>query len=419
MSKVVFFNLPGASGHINPTVGLVKELIARGEQVVYYAGEDSRLKFTALGAEFRTYEKWFDYQHNAELGSKLIPMAVEELNMTMACIDDLIAQVKEDQADYIIYDSCAVWGKYIAAAAGLPSVNSITTIVSSPWILFSDFQMAMKVLATLVLGAPRVIPWARRQLISMLGRINVPYQGIFFHIFDFFASVGDKNIVFNTVAYQPFANKLRGDFEFVGASIPERRDEITDEFQNLEGKPLVYISLGTLHNTDTQFYRNCIAAFKDTKYEVIMSVGRDVDIAELGELPDNIKAYPFVPQLHVLKHAKAFITHGGMNSLNEGLYFAVPVVVCPQQFEQAFNGRRLQKLGIAKTLKVKRPSAAAILQGVTEVVQDQAMEQKVKEYAELLQASGGYIRAADIILDFIAQKKPTSSASPVELKELA
>lgn len=414
MSKVIFFNLPGASGHINPTIGLVKELIARGEQVIYYAGEDSRLKFTALGAEFRTYEQWFDYQHNPEIGSSLIPMAVEELNMTLACIYDLVEQVKADGADYIVYDACAVWGKYIAASVGIPGINSITTIVSTPWLLLGDFKLSMHIIWTLLTGAPRVIPWARRQLITMLARIDVPYQGLLFHIFDFFASVGDKNIVFNTTKYQPFPDKLEGDFEFVGASIPECRDDIENEFKDLAGKPLVYVSLGTLHNTDIGFYRNCIAAFKGTAYEVIMSVGRDVNIADLGELPKNIKAYPFVPQLHILKYAKAFVTHGGMNSLNEGLYFGVPVIVCPQQLEQAFNGRRLQKFGLAKTLKVKTPDASAIIQAVTEVVQDPVMHQKVNEYSALMKQSGGYIRAADIILDFVAAKK-VSKANNVEL----
>ena len=145
-----------------------------------------------------------------------------------------------------------------------------------------------------------------------------------------------------------------------------------------------------------------------------MSVGREVNIADLGELPKNIKAYPFVPQLHILKYARAFVTHGGMNSLNEGLYFGVPVIVCPQQLEQAFNGRRLEKFGIAKTLKVKTPEASAIIQAVTEVVQDPVMHQKVNEYSALMKQSGGYIRAADIILDFVAAKK-VSTANNAEL----
>ena len=252
MSKVMFFNLPGASGHINPTVGVVAELIAKGEEVIYYAGEDSREKFTKLGTEFRTYDKWFQYHHNAEIGSDLITLAVAEINMMDACIYDLIEIAREEKIDYIIYDACCIWGKYIAASLGIPGINFLTTIVSSPWIPFADFKMGLHVAKTLV-GAPKIIPWAIPLILNILKKINVPFQGVFYHMFDLFASVGDLNIVFNTKEYQPFADKLQGKFEYVGASVPERRDEISSEFANIGKKKLVYVSLGTLHNNSVIF----------------------------------------------------------------------------------------------------------------------------------------------------------------------
>ena len=43
MKKVLFINMFG-HGHINPTIGLVKELMNRGEQVTYIAGEEFREK---------------------------------------------------------------------------------------------------------------------------------------------------------------------------------------------------------------------------------------------------------------------------------------------------------------------------------------------------------------------------------------
>lgn len=403
MSKVMFFNLPGASGHINPTVGVVAELVARGEEVIYYAGEDSREKFTKLGAEFRTYDKWFQYHHSIEIGANLIPLAVAELNMTDACIYELIEIAREEEVDYIIYDACCIWGKYIGASLGIPSINFLTTIVSSPWIPFADLQMGMHVVKTMA-GAPKILPWARRLLIDMLEKIKVPYQGIIYHMFDLFASVGDLNIVFNTKEFQPFADKLQGDFKYVGASVPERRDEISSEFTSIGKKKLIYVSLGTLQNHSVIFFKNCIDALKDTDYEVIMSIGKTVKLEQLGTLPDNIKAYPLVPQLHILKSASAFITHGGMNSLNEGLYFGVPVIVCPQQFEQAFNGRRLQKMGIAKTLSTKVPSVTAIRDAVNAVVNDTLMSGRTRAYSQKLREAGGYKKAAELIIDYT--KKP-------------
>lgn len=416
MANVFFFNLPGASGHINPTVGLVSALIAHGEHIVYYAGEDSREKFTALGCEFRNYSPWFDYHHNPQIGAKLIPMALAELDMMERCIEDLIEIARNEKVDYIIYDACCIWGKYMAQALGIPGINILTTLVSSPWIPFADFRLGMTIAGILLSGAPRVIPKARRQLIDVFSRIGTPYHGLLYHIFDVFACVGDLNIVFNTREFQPFVNKLQGNFHFVGASIPERRDVISEEFQNLGKKPLVYVSLGTLHNDKPEFFRNCIQALKDSSCEVIISIGKSVKAADLGPLPAHIKVYPFVPQLHILKHASAFVTHGGMNSLNEGLYFGVPVIVCPQQIEQAFNGRRLQKIGVAKTLGTSNPSVEQLKSGIESIINNTEIKQRTAAYGKTLQAAGGYCKAADLIIDFVKRSSPHTTEETFCLK---
>ena len=67
MSKVVFFNLPGASGHVNPAISIVEELVERGEQVIFYASEEFRDRFSELGVEFRTYNQWTDHEITDEI----------------------------------------------------------------------------------------------------------------------------------------------------------------------------------------------------------------------------------------------------------------------------------------------------------------------------------------------------------------
>ncbi len=49
MSKIVFFCIP-AHGHTNPTLGVVRELTARGHQVRYYSYESFREKIKEAGA---------------------------------------------------------------------------------------------------------------------------------------------------------------------------------------------------------------------------------------------------------------------------------------------------------------------------------------------------------------------------------
>ena len=52
-----------------------------------------------------------------------------------------------------------------------------------------------------------------------------------------------------------------------------------------------------------------------------------------------------VPQLDLLARVDLFVTHGGMNSVSEGLYYGVPLVGVPQQLEQALNGRQAARHG--------------------------------------------------------------------------
>ena len=51
MSKLVFFNIP-AYGHTNPTLGVVRELVARGNQVWYYSFAPFQKVIQEAGATF-------------------------------------------------------------------------------------------------------------------------------------------------------------------------------------------------------------------------------------------------------------------------------------------------------------------------------------------------------------------------------
>jgi MGT family glycosyltransferase len=398
MGKAVFFNLPGATGHINPTLGVVAELIKRGEQVIYYAGEESFDQLKALGATPRSYQAYFDYKHSAEYGTDIVVMALTQLTLTEKSIHGLIAELKQDRPDYIIYDSCCLWGKYIARHLGIPAICSITTLVSHPLAVFSDWQLGSLVIKTLVTGVPIVVS-GRRRIINILNSINLEYQGLFHHIFDLFQNEGDINLVFLSSKFQPFSSQLKSNFKFVGASVPEGRDH--DDLHladRLDGRPLIYISLGTVHNLKTDFYKNCYEAFKNTPYFVVMSVGKNTDISQLGPMPDNFLVRNRVPQLEVLKKANLFISHGGMNSINESLYFNVPLIMVPQQPEQHFNARRIQKFGAGVRLPAEKITPQTLRESAQQILGNPDFLVNAKDLGRTLREPGGHVAAADAIL---------------------
>ena len=106
---------------------------------------------------------------------------------------------------------------------------------------------------------------------------------------------------------------------------------------------------------------------------VILNTGK-VSPDSLGKLPENIYAYSFVPQIEVLSKADVFLTHCGMNSINEALCFGVPMVAMPFINDQITNAKRLVNLGIARRIHSFAQRTAEIYEAVMEVAHSKAMK---------------------------------------------
>ena len=236
---------------------------------------------------------------------------------------------------------------------------------------------------------------------------GLKYRGALFHVFDFFASVGDLNIVYNAKAFQPYANSLIGNFKFIGTSFRENRDQIDLDFSQFKRSKLIYISMGTVNFNTEDFYRLCFEAFGEEDVDVILSVGKTTDIKVLGNTPENFLLRNSVPQLEVLKHVDLFISHGGMNSINESLYFGVPLLIVPQQFEQHFNGRRMVKLGVAQVIRPEVITLEKLRAAVSHLLSEPSYQQKAQQCGEMLRSSGGYQAAVEAVLSLVNQLNRT------------
>ena len=175
---------------------------------------------------------------------------------------------------------------------------------------------------------------------------------------------------------------------------------------------MIYLSLGTVH-TNTAFYRTCFKAFADYPAQFVLAVGKHTNIAELGVIPSNFIVRTFVPQLEILQHADVFITHGGINSVHEGLYYGVPLILIPHQFEQLLNARcvtaRDAGLIIDDQIHNKSVTAETLRQSLQEVLANPHYAENAKRIQKILQGTGGFQQAADVIQSYLAAS-PQASA---------
>ena len=106
---------------------------------------------------------------------------------------------------------------------------------------------------------------------------------------------------------------------------------LTDRKNTPKRSKLIYCSFGAyFEGNDTHFWIRLVKAFVDyPDWCIIFGLGGRLNPSALGNLPPNIHAFRWVPQLRVLKHADCAIIHGGISSINECIVMGVPMIVYP------------------------------------------------------------------------------------------
>lgn len=411
MGKGIFFNLPGATGHINPTLDVVRSLTGRGEEIIYYGDPISAHKIEAAGAVARDYRPILDYMHNEE-GARDALVAMETfLGLMQTCAMSLRQQVAKENPDYILYASPCPWGKYIAQSLGVPAICTNALPIVHPLMFFADGG---------VLWEAAKVFWQWRRVNRLVAAIRDEVRalgcattGFLDQFSDFLRNRGDLNIVFTTMTFHPFGRFFKKDYVFVGPSLVPHRE--VEKPQAPRKRPLLYVSLGTVQNNRPDFYRACFAAFGGADMDVVMSVGQAVDLGELGRPPANVTVARRVDQLAILQQASCFITHGGMNSLQEAFYYGVPTLVVPQQLEQALNGRITRRQRAGLLLYPEQATPKALRQAVGRLLSEQRFRLAAHHLGEAGRRAGGAQRATDEIIAFLARYR---RSTPEERQEV-
>ena len=366
MRKIVFFCIP-AHGHTNPTLGVVRELVSRGHQVWYYSYSFLREKIEAAGAIFVSCDDYNIEQKlspadSARMGKDLAFSTRILTDTTLALDDKVCADMK------ILKPDCIV-----------ASTTTFAFNQASAKIMKQSIGEMMKMLFAL----PKVQKDVRR-----LQKKGYPVK----NILDILQNDNQTHtIVYTSPEFQPCAETFSDRYVFVGPSIRP----VTQSIEKTREK-LIYISMGTVNNNLLSFYKTCLSAFENTPYQVILSVGNLVSLNEFGKLPEHISVFSHVDQIAVLKKADIFISHSGMNSVNESLYFGVPLIMLPQTSEQSGVAERVSQLGAG--IRLHKPDADAIRNAVEKIFADGSYKQNACKISDGFQKCSGVKGAADKIL---------------------
>jgi len=393
--KALFFSLP-LHGHIIPTLPLVRELAGRGERIVYYSTPAFAAKIGQAGAEYRPYRNAF-LQELQQLPERMEELSGLLMTATADLLNGELDAWRAERPDYLITDSVAAWGQWTAKLLRVPVVTSVPTLAVNRHVLRYAFSHGVRPRsASRFLSKLRYMVKAsllRRRLIRRHGVSGPGIMGLV-------SGCSGLNIVYGSRHFQPCASTFDERFLFIGPSSEPRGASVPFPWELVTHPVVVYVSLGTLFNTDADFYRKCYEAFRGEDYQVILSSSMNVDLADLGPAPPNFIAQAHVPQIEVLRRASAFVSHGGMNSVNESLSHGVPMLVIPQMGEQMIIGRRVEELGAGLYIEKPEVTAEKLREGVRRLLADQRFREQAVRVRQSFQTAGGVARAADAIRAF-------------------
>lgn len=394
-SHIAMFSI-AAHGHVNPSLEVIRELVARGHRVTYAIPPVFADKVAVTGAEPRLWHSTLPSPDDdpSAWGSTLLDNVEPFLDDAIQALPQLIKAYEGDEPDLVLHDIASYPARVLAHRWGVKAISLSPNLVA--WDGYEE-EVAEPMWAE-----PKKTERGRAYYARFQAWLEE--NGITEHP-DRFGGHPSRSIVLIPKALQPNADRVdESVYTFVGACQGDRAAE--GDWQRPAGaEKVLLVSLGSAFTKQPAFYRECVAAFGDLPgWHMVLQVGRHVDPAELGPVPANVEVRDWVPQLAVLRQADAFITHAGAGGSQEGLATGTPMVAVPQAVDQFGNADMLQSLGVARHLPMEEATADALREAVLALVADPEVARRLAEIQKQMAGEGGTRRAADLIESELAPR---------------
>ncbi|KUM79092.1 glycosyl transferase [Streptomyces griseorubiginosus] len=376
-------------GHVNPSLEVIRELVARGHRVTYAIPPLLAEKVAETGAEVKPWNSTLPGPDDdpSAWGSELLDHVELFLDDAVQALPQLAEAYDGDAPDLVLHDITAYPARILAHRWGVPAISLSPNLVA--WEGYEE-EVAEPLWA-----GPRSTERGQAYYARFQGWLEE--NGIAMHP-DPFVGRPDRSLVLIPKALQPHADRVDETvYTFVGACQGDRAAQ--GEWRRPDAaEKVVLVSLGSSFTKRPDFYKECLRAFGDLPgWHLVLQIGAHVAPADLGAVPDNVEVRSWVPQLAILRQADLFVTHAGAGGSQEGLATATPMIAVPQAVDQFGNADMLGALGVARRIDTEDATAEALRAAALALVDDPEVARRLKEVQAEMAQEGGTRRAADLI----------------------
>ncbi|MCY0919480.1 MULTISPECIES: glycosyltransferase [unclassified Streptomyces] len=380
----VLFTVPPLAGHVNPTAAVGAELASRGHEVAWTGppGELARLLPPharilpagehVAGGYAGLHERWRDLRGVAALRflweEALIPLA-------RAMEPGVLAAAARFAPDVLVADQQALAGPIVARRLGIPWVTSASTSAE----LTRPFA-----------GFPKVGEWVSERIGALLSEYGAD-DG------DWDPRFSERLVwVFSTPELVGTGAEVPPHHAYVGPAFGARPAAPDFPWRRLDpARRRVLVSLGTLNQeAGIRFYRAVLGAAERLSDDVQLVLSAPASTIG-GRTPANVLVQDGVPQLELLPHLDAVVSHGGHNTVCEALAHGLPLVVAPIRDDQPIVARQVVEAGAGVRVRFGRTGPEELRDALTAVLDDPGPRRAARRIQASFAAAGGAAAAAD------------------------
>lgn len=172
----------------------------------------------------------------------------------------------------------------------------------------------------------------------------------------------------------------------------------------LDGRPLIYASLGTLQNGLDYLYQTILDACASLPFQLVLGLGREDGILP-ARIPPNARVLGYAPQLALLRRASLVITHAGLNTTLEALACGLPMVALPIANEQPGIAARIKHAGAGEWLSIRGLNPPKLRAMVEKIHRSPSYRESAQNCARQIEQDGGLGRAAEIIEQSFTERR--------------
>jgi len=384
------FVVPPLTGHVNPTISVGRELLARGHEVAwcgepgFLAGrlpEGAAVLPSPDGLPADVTEA-IEERSTGLRGAAALKFLWEDVlhPLAVAMVPGVEAAVDRFEPDVVVADQQAFAGALVARRRGLPWATSATTSAE---------------LARPLEGLPKIAAWVRETLVDFQVECGVPRAE---------AEAGDLRfsehlvLAFTTEAFVGSPETFPPAVVCVGPSTDDRPERDDFPWDRLDAdRPTVLVSLGTVNQAaGERFFAAAAEALLELGVQgVLVAPPELLPLADLDAGPDDLIVQPWVPQLALLDEVDAVVTHAGHNTTCEALAHGLPLVVAPIRDDQPVVADQVVAAGAGVRVRFGRVRPAELAEAVRAVLDDPTYREAAVRLQQSFHEAGGSARAAD------------------------